>query len=924
MRELPGAADKLWRPGRWSGLVAIGLILLLPGSSLAWQESRLAFEALPDLPDAIGVAGPLVGIHNDHLLVAGGANFAPPDHPQLWDLPKQYLDTIHVLPLSGEGPPDWRTGRSGRLPQPVAYSAVVSTPYGVLCLGGEDETGPLGFARLMRYRDSGVELVELPFEVPFAFTAGTAAVLDDWIYLHPGLVAGQVDGEPLPVAGLWRIPLASLDPARVDQGPWRWERLPDLPPEAGPRGHSMLVVQHDGFSNRLYLLGGRRPLEATDSGGIAGLRFLADIWSIDPADISRNPSGTPGDPLWRRETDSPVPLSAGTAVSLGPAHILVPAYADGSGLQRQQTSGRTMREFDHPGFPATALCYHTVTRSWTESDAIPANQVTTPAVTRDGTTYLISGEIRPRVRTNRCWKISLAERPRAVSRVDQGIVVLYLLAMLGLGVWFTWRNQSTDDFFRAGKRIHWLVAGCSIFATMLSSITYMAIPAKAFAQDWVYLVGNFMILAVAPVAIYVALPFFRRIDATSAYEYLELRFSRLLRCLGSASFTLFHVFRIGVVLALAGLALTSVIPLTPAQCVITMGLLSLAYSTLGGISAVVWTDTVQTGVLLAGALVCLGIAWFGAPPGALGLAVESGKFRMVNVDFGSMSFATMAIWVVVLGALGQNLSSYTADQAVVQRYMTTPGTRQAARSIWFNGLLAIPAGLLFFGLGTALWMFYRGQPELLDPGMAADRILPMFITRQLPVGIAGIVVAGIFAAAQSTVSTSMNSGASTLVTDFVRVAMPGTSPRALLATARGMTLAMGVLGTATGLLFVSPDIRSLFDEFVGVLGLFLGVVAGLFALGATSRRANAAGSLTGAVIAMLVMSLVFLAGKDQAIPGWDPRLVLDALPGPPLYRMSGYLYATTGLLICYLVGWLASVLTGGCQRPLSGLTIYDR
>ena len=189
---------------------------------------------------------------------------------------------------------------------------------------------------------------------------------------------------------------------------------------------------------------------------------------------------------------------------------------------------------------------------------------------------------------------------------------------------------------------------------------------------------------------------------------------------------------------------------------------------IGGVEAVIWTDTIQTIVLLGGALLCFGFAYFGAESGSFGAAAEAQKFHFVNLDFGSTSFLTMAIWVVILGGIGQNLASYTADQAVVQRYMTTENQVLAARSIWFNALMAVPASGLFFAMGTAFWMFFHSHPEKLDPTIANDRIMPLFISQELPVGLAGLVVAGIFAAAQSTVSTSMNSAATTLVTDFFR------------------------------------------------------------------------------------------------------------------------------------------------------------
>ena len=909
----------------------------LHGQSVDEEKERLTFEAVSDLPDPIGVAGPAVGVHNDVLIVAGGANFAKADDPKLWDVEKQYHDRVWILERAqtGEGEVfQWRVDTEEfRLRKPVAYAAVVSTDFGVLVLGGEDSKGPTDSAFLLSWSGEKRTLVENDLgvpDLPARCTAGGAAIVGGYVYL----VAGQVeesDKRRRASRVVWRLELSRLKRelnSDVNRETDRWEPIAGWPNDGPPRMFPLIASQHDGFNDRLYVFGGRRFLDGKDRSDLRNLEFLKDGWSFNPeayeSDRFDLESQTyEGSTAWKRLADAPVPLTAGSAVPFGPAHIIVPAYADGSVLKSFLDSGKAMRDYPHPGFPTRAFAYHTITDTWISMGAIPAAQVTTPAVRWGDDIFLVSGEIRPRVRTRRVWKIGVRELQTSFGWFNGMVVILYLLAMVGVGAFFMFRNRSTDDYFRGGKRIPWWAAGCSIFATMLSSITYMAIPAKAFAQDWVYAVGSLLILAVAPIAIFIALPFFRRIDATSAYEYLERRFNRACRLIGSGSFALFHVFRMGVVLALAALALASVTPLSPMQCVMVMGLLSIVYCTLGGIEAVIWTDTVQTAILLIGAMLCLFFAIQGSQEGSFSAAVESGKFHWVDLDFGTMSFATMAIWVVILGGAGQNLASYTADQAVVQRYMTTTDQKAAARSIWLNGIMAIPAAIIFFGMGTAFWMFYRSNPSKLDPTITADRIMPLFIANELPVGLAGLVVAGIFAAAQSTVSTSMNSGATAIVTDFVRPFNVFKSERGYLWAARTTTLAMGILGTSAGLLFVDPNIKSLFDQFIGILGMFLGVLAGLFALGATTRRTGGRAGLVGAAVAILLMVAIVFASKDKALLGIDFRAGFDAV-GSKIYRVHGYLYAFIGITACYVVGYLASFVLPREQQSLEGLTLWDR
>jgi SSS family transporter len=587
---------------------------------------------------------------------------------------------------------------------------------------------------------------------------------------------------------------------------------------------------------------------------------------------------------------------AGPAIAFGQSHIFALGGADGSLFhQADQLRDR------HPGFPRDSLAYHTITDTWTTAGKMPANHVTTTAVMWQGRIVVPSGEVRPRVRSPRVWSIRPGGDPRPFGLLNYSILIGYLASMVGVGLYFANKNRDTNDYFRGAKRIPWWAAGCSIFATMLSSLTYTGVPSKAYAQDWVYAVGNMMIPVVAVVAVFVALPFYRSIDATSAYEYLEKRFNRTVRVFGSGSFALFHVFRMAIVMSLTGLALSVATPLTPPQSVLLMGVLSIVYCTLGGIEAVIWTDTIQSCVLLGGAILSLFILVAGVDDGARGMlsmSHDAGKLNLANFHW-DMASSQIALWVIVVGALAQNVSSYTADQAVVQRYMTTPSQSLAARSIWTNAILSVFATVLFFGIGSALFAFYRCHPERLDATITTDQIFPLFVAREMPAGLAGLIIAGVFSAAQSTVSTSMNSTATTIVTDFLRPVSLLKTEKGYLSAARLITFTTGVLGTLLGVIFVDPEIRSLFDAFIKVIGLFMGVLGGLFMLGMLTQRATGRGAVIGAAAGSLVMMYL-----------WR------------FTDMTGYFYTASGVLSCLLVGYVASVLTGRSNSDLVGLTIH--
>jgi len=664
---------------------------------------------------------------------------------------------------------------------------------------------------------------------------------------------------------------------------FEWKQLPPWP---GPeRAFNLAVVQHNGFHDCLYVLSGRRR-----SG--AGIVFLKDVYEFHPGTISESYGGS-----WRRMADAPACVMAGTAAAVGQSHIFVFGGADGSLYARSEE----LKDL-HPGFPKRALAFHTITGTWTDAGGIPINQVTTRAVTWDGMIVIPTGEVRPRVRTPKVFTVQPSPRPVRFGWINYLVLFGYLAAMLGIGICFTGRNRNTDDFFRGGKKVLWWAAGCSIFATMLSSLTYTGIPSKAYAQDMVYLLGNLMIPLVAIVAVYLALPFYRRMDATSAYEYLEKRFNRSARLFGSASFALFHLFRMAVILSLTGLALSAATPLTPIESVLIMGILSVIYCALGGVEAVTWTDTVQTFVLLGGAVLAFFSLLHGIDGGFGGfweLAGSADKFRIANFHWDPAS-TQIALWVILLGAIGQNISSYTADQAVVQRYMTTKERKLAAKSIWTNAVLTIPASLLFFGIGAALFAFYASHPERLDPSITTDQIFPLYIAREMPAGLAGLIVAGIFAAAQSTISTSMNSISTAVVTDFMRPYRLCSSEKSYLNAARSISVLMGVAGMLLGWVFVDPEILSLFDAFIKVIGLFMGVLGGLFLLGVTTRRTHGRAAMTGAVLGAVFLFLLWR---------FTP--------------VNGYLYSFAGITVCFVTGYLASwILPQGKFKDLTGLTIF--
>jgi SSS family solute:Na+ symporter len=487
-----------------------------------------------------------------------------------------------------------------------------------------------------------------------------------------------------------------------------------------------------------------------------------------------------------------------------------------------------------------------------------------------------------------------------IAALDWGVLVFYLLTLVAIGLYFARRENSTEEYFVAGRTMPWWAAGVSIFGTQLSAITFLAVPAKAFAVDWVYFLVNMTIIMVAPVVVFLYLPFLRGTAVTSAYEYLEKRFSLGVRMFGAVAFLLFQIGRMGIILFLPAIVLATVTGVDVMVSIVLMGILATAYTTMGGIRAVIWTDVSQVVVLMGAAVFMLVIADLNVEGGLSAIVsrgLTAGKFNMVNWSWDP---STEALWVVVVGNVFANLIPYTADQTVVQRYLTTHTQGAAARAIWTNAVLTLPASLLFFGLGTALFVFYQSHPALLVPSLPTDGIVPLFIVQKLPAGIAGLALAGVFAASMSSLDSSINSMATVVVTDFYRRLRPGRE-QGDLRRARWLTVLFGALGTGSALVLASFDVASLLDAFREVLGLFGGSLAGLFALGILTRRPGGSAALAGAFSSALIVGMV--------------KFLTD---------LHFFLYAGIGLLSCVAIGYGASFLCAPSARPLEGLTWSTR
>ena len=441
---------------------------------------------------------------------------------------------------------------------------------------------------------------------------------------------------------------------------------------------------------------------------------------------------------------------------------------------------------------------------------------------------------------------------------DIWILALYLAAVVGLGCWLARRNRTTNDFMAAGGTLPGWAVGLSIFGTYLSSNTFIGVPGKAYAGNWNGFVFSLSLPLAAWVAVKWFVPFYRRTGEISAYHHLEKRFGPWARTYALGCYLLTQLARVGTILFGVSLGLSALTGWSVPVIIVAGGIAVTVYTLVGGIAAVIWTDVIQSLVLLVGALVIAGLLLANHPHGpgeALHIAANEGKFSLGS--FG-LDLTQATFWVVFLYGVFINLNNFGIDQSFVQRYHAARDEKAAVRSVWTGALLYVPVAALFFLIGSLLFSYYHVSPELLKPLVTqypdghADKVLPHFIATQLPPGLAGLLIAAIFAAAMSSIDTSLNSAATVTLKDFVqRYLNRGKKEADAMRLLRTATLMWGVLGTGVALAMIGQ--KSLLDAWWKLSGIFAGGMLGLFLLGLMSRRANNAGALAGVIVGVLVI-----------------------------------------------------------------------
>jgi SSS family solute:Na+ symporter len=484
--------------------------------------------------------------------------------------------------------------------------------------------------------------------------------------------------------------------------------------------------------------------------------------------------------------------------------------------------------------------------------------------------------------------------------LDLIVFFVYMIGVTAFGSSFYRKNKSSAAFTLGNSAIPGWVVTMSIFATFVSSISFLALPGNAFQSNW----NAFVFSLSIPVASYMAVKFFvplyRKANSPSAYAYLETRFGPWARVYASACYLLTQIMRMGTILYLLALPVNAMFGWNIVIIIVVTGLAVMIYSLLGGIQAVVWTDAIQGIVMISGALLCLGYIMFSMPEGPgqmFEIASEHNKFSLGS--FG-LSLKESTFWVVLVYGIFINLNNYGIDQNYVQRYMASKSDREAKRSALFGGLLYIPVSLVFFLIGTSLYSYYTAQPDLLPTELAgaemSDRVFPFFIVNNLPAGFTGLLIASIFAAGMSTISTSINSGSTVILTDYYKrftkkVVTDKDSMKVLYIS----SLTFSIIGIIIGVAMI--NVQSALDAWWKLASVFSGGMLGLFLLGAFVKVVNVKAAIIGVILGLI--AILWLSLSPMIFT--EEPLINFASP------FHTYLTIVIGTLIIFFTGFLATI-----------------
>jgi len=591
---------------------------------------------------------------------------------------------------------------------------------------------------------------------------------------------------------------------------------------------------------------------------------------------------------WRELTPLPEAVGAPAVFMTGQVH------AGLAGGYTQPVTGSIL-PIKSAAETKTIQIYHDVTDTWVEKGRLP-EALASATVIHNGKLTLV-GTTDAGAQT--AYDLSIQRTVKSLRWPDYAGLAAYFVIVAFAGLYFARKQTGSEGFALGDRKIPWWMAGISMFASAASSISFMAIPALAFRTSLMWALPALMLIPLFFLEAYVLYPLIRKLEITSTFEYLERRFHPSLRFIASAQAIALQTFgRMNMVLLLPALAIAAVTGLNVYASVLVMGVVTTIYSAKGGMKAVVVTEVIQGLTMVVGISLIVILAITGLPHGFKSFVEVDTQFHKFDLGIWSLDYTMPIIWILILTPLFNKLA-FAADAPTVQRVFATPLKDVRKLALMFLCFSVFISFAVNFA-GISVFAYFHQHPNELDPAMSNDQIIPLYIVQRLPVGVAGLIVASLFAAAMSALAGSMNTVSILFTEDFYRKLRKHATDRERLLTMRLASLVAGTAATITALYMAKLNQRSLFQTWNELFALLGGGFLGIYILGTYTHRANAIGAFTGAICSIGVA--IWL--KQCTAVHW-------------------YFYTPGAVIACVVIGYGVSLLTPPPKHSLAGLTIFD-
>ncbi|MEN8138274.1 MAG: sodium/solute symporter [Bacteroidota bacterium] len=441
----------------------------------------------------------------------------------------------------------------------------------------------------------------------------------------------------------------------------------------------------------------------------------------------------------------------------------------------------------------------------------------------------------------------------SLGAIDTIIIGVYAMILIVMGWYFFRRSKTSEHFMVAGQSIPAWAAGIAVMSTYTSSISYIAVPGKAFDSNWHPLIFALSAIPVTWFVTAVVIPHYRKNNIISVYNYLEEKIGGWARAYAAISFVLYMIGRTAVILYLSSLLLSAFLDVDIQNVIILIGIVTIIYTLMGGMEAVIWTDVMQSVIMVGGILFVVAILSydvFSGTDSVIQQAYYGGKFSFGDSTF---SLSNRTIWVMIIYGVTENIRNLIADQNYTQKYSSVGSEKEAKKSVWVAMLIYLPLTAIFLFVGTALFAFYSdGVHQLGAEITKGDQVFPYFIATELPVGLKGLIIAAIIAASMSTVDSALNSSATVLYVDFYKKFFKGDlSERRSLVFLRSVTVIWGIFGIAFAVTLINA--KSALDVWWEISGIFGGGILGLFLLALFNAKLTFTQGITSVLFSIMVI-----------------------------------------------------------------------